>query len=192
MSKSFDMFDRVLWSSEWNYHGEGLLLVWVATDVSTTLAEVNSLLDSDNFFPWGCRNIGHHHWKQSSPMRNSVTRTIRDCVIKCYHCLQTRYCESKSNISKMRCIRSRSLYVWRWRVSRFWGLEQQRREGNGKKKRPARGLGPDWKRTLQNGQLHGWFVLFISLTERSREGIRVRAWEKIQDDNFSLQTSGVW
>ena len=62
----------------------------------------------------------------------------------------------------------------------------------GRKKGPREASDQIEKALYKTVNYMGWFVLFISLTERSRERIRVRAWEKIQDDNFSLQTSGVW
>ena len=56
----------------------------------------------------------------------------------------------------------------------------------GRKKGPREASVQIEKALYKTVNYMGWFVLFISLTERSREGIRARAWEKIQDDNFSL------
>ena len=56
----------------------------------------------------------------------------------------------------------------------------------GRKKGPREASVQIEKALYKTVNYMGWFVLFISLTERSRERIRVRAWEKIQDDNFSL------
>ena len=56
----------------------------------------------------------------------------------------------------------------------------------GRKKGPREASVQIEKALYKTVNYMGWFVLFVSLTERSRERIRARAWEKIQDDNFSL------